>query len=160
MGKLVQCPACSTKFTAALPEPPPMDQEGAQPAGDPAEASAAQVSPEESPREYEETYEDRPIRRRPRRQEYSTPHRGALILTLGILSLVICGLLGPIAWVMGNNDLAEIRGGRMDPEGEGLTQAGRICGMISTILLALGLALFLCWMGVFCLAGLGAGLHK
>ena len=33
---------------------------------------------------------------------------------------------------MGNSDLVEMRAGRMDPEGEGVTQAGRICGMIGT----------------------------
>jgi hypothetical protein len=62
------------------------------------------------------------------------PHRGAAILTLGILSLVFsCFPLGIVAWVMGNTDLDAIRRGRMDPSGEGLTQAGRICGIISTI---------------------------
>jgi hypothetical protein len=35
---------------------------------------------------------------------------------------------------MGNNDLKEIRAGRMDPEGEQMTNIGRILGMIATIL--------------------------
>jgi hypothetical protein len=35
---------------------------------------------------------------------------------------------------MGNKDLKEMRAGRMDDSGEGTTNAGRICGMISTIL--------------------------
>jgi hypothetical protein len=35
---------------------------------------------------------------------------------------------------MGNNDLREIDAGRMDPSGRGLTQAGKICGMVGTIL--------------------------
>jgi hypothetical protein len=35
---------------------------------------------------------------------------------------------------MGNGDLREIDAGRMDPSGRGLTQAGKICGMISVIL--------------------------
>ena len=52
------------------------------------------------------------------------PHRGSAVLTLGILSLVICGIiLGPIAWAMGHADLNEMRAGRMDPEGEGMTCA-------------------------------------
>src|SRR5262249_40875643 len=64
------------------------------------------------------------------------PHRGVLILVLGILSIVgCCGLiLGPIAWIMGDTDLREIREGRMDREGEGMTSAGRICGIIGTCL--------------------------
>jgi hypothetical protein len=66
------------------------------------------------------------------------PHRGTLILVLGILSLVVCGFLGPVAWIMGGGDLKEMRAGRMDPSGEGSTNAGRICGMISSVFLALG----------------------
>jgi hypothetical protein len=62
------------------------------------------------------------------------PHRGVLILVLGILGIVCCFILGIIAWVMGNGDLREIDAGRMDPTGRGLTQAGKICGMIGVIL--------------------------
>jgi len=62
------------------------------------------------------------------------PHRGVAVLVLGILGLVLCFICGIIAWVMGNNDLREIQAGRMDPSGLGLTKAGRICGMIGTIL--------------------------
>jgi hypothetical protein len=39
---------------------------------------------------------------------------------------------------MGNADLKEMRAGRMDAEGEGVTNAGRICGMISTIFILVG----------------------
>lgn len=63
-----------------------------------------------------------------------TPHRGGLILALGILGLVCCFICGIIAWVMGNNDLREMAAGRMDRSGQGMTQAGKICGMISVIL--------------------------
>ncbi len=61
------------------------------------------------------------------------PHRGVIILVLGILGIVCCFICGIIAWVMGNNDLREIDAGRMDPTGRGLTQAGKICGMVSVI---------------------------
>ena len=64
------------------------------------------------------------------------PHRGGTILVLGILSLVICGLLGPIAWIMGSIDLAKMRRGEMDNSGYGITQAGWILGIIGTILSA------------------------
>jgi hypothetical protein len=70
------------------------------------------------------------------------PHRGVLILIFGILGLVICFPFGIAAWIMGNNDLNEIRGGRMDPAGEGLTQAGRICGIVATALAILGVLVF------------------
>lgn len=85
------------------------------------------------------------------------PHRGTLVLVLGILSLVICGIvLGPIAWVMGNNDLKEIRAGRMDPTGEGTTNAGRICGMIGTILNVVCIVGY----GALMVLGLGMGLMQ
>lgn len=40
---------------------------------------------------------------------------------------------------MGSGDLKQIDAGQMDPDGRGLTNAGRICGMIATILLVLGI---------------------
>jgi hypothetical protein len=45
----------------------------------------------------------------------------------------VCGILGPVAWIMGHIDLGEMRAGRMDPSGEGLTNAGRICGIVATL---------------------------
>ena len=88
------------------------------------------------------------------------PHRGPVILTLGIVSLVFstaCGfILGIIAWVMGNADLREMDAGRMDPSGRGLTQAGKICGMISVILGVIGLAIVLLWVILAVVIGIGA----
>lgn len=76
-----------------------------------------------------------------------TPHRGTVILVLGIVGLVVgllgscCGIFGIagcicgiIAWVMANKDLREMAAGTMDPTGRGTTQAGKICGIISVIL--------------------------
>lgn len=65
------------------------------------------------------------------------PHRGALILVLGILGIVACMPLGIVAWVMGNNDLAAMRSGRMDRSGESLTQVGKVLGILSAVLFAL-----------------------
>ncbi len=66
------------------------------------------------------------------------PHRGTTILVLGILSLLCCGLLGIPAWLMGNADLKEMAAGTMDPAGQGTTNAGKICGIIGTVLAILG----------------------
>ena len=65
------------------------------------------------------------------------PHRGAVILAFGILGLVVCQLFGVAAWVMGDNDLKEMRRGYMDPGGRDLTQTGRILGMLATALMAI-----------------------
>jgi hypothetical protein len=71
------------------------------------------------------------------------PHRGTTVLVLGILSLVLCQLCGIFAWVMGSRDLREMDAGRMDPEGRGLTQAGKVCGMIGTLILCVGVFFYL-----------------
>jgi hypothetical protein len=44
---------------------------------------------------------------------------------------------------MGNNDLKEMDAGTMDPSGRSTTNAGRICGIIGTILMILGALLVL-----------------
>jgi len=77
-------------------------------------------------------------------------------LVLGILSLVFCNLLGPVAWIMGNTDMKEIQGGRMDPEGESTTNIGRILGMVGTGLMALSLVCG-CIYAIFMFAVVGAG---
>ena len=69
------------------------------------------------------------------------PHRGTLILVLGILSLIICQPVGIAAWIMGNADLKQIAAGTMDPEGKSLTQIGKILGMIAVIILVIGIVL-------------------
>ena len=75
------------------------------------------------------------------------PHRGTLILVLGILSLVLCSFFTGIpAWIMGKGDLAKIKDGMMDPEGEGSTKAGMICGMICCIINAVLIGLFILLM--------------
>jgi len=159
MGQDVQCPTCGATFVAALGGPP---------------AKLAQRLPGESqvPLEMEdEEPRDRPLRRqrrdeddygdydeddrhRRRRRRDVAPHRGSTVLTLGILSLVLLcvGLiLGPIAWAMGSTDMAEIRAGRMDPDGEGITNAGRICGIIGTFL---NIAIVLCsFLNIFAHVG-------
>lgn len=72
-------------------------------------------------------------------QQYMKPHRGTLILVLGIFSAIgfFCCLTwpcGPIAWILGSNDLKAMRSGRMDPSGERLTRGGMIVGIIGTVL--------------------------
>jgi hypothetical protein len=70
---------------------------------------------------------------------YVVPHRAGLILVLGILGFVInCPVFCFMAWVMGSSDLREMRAGRMDRSGEGLTQVGQVLGMILSLLWILG----------------------
>jgi hypothetical protein len=76
--------------------------------------------------------------RKPRRRDWE-PHRGGLILTLGILSAILSAvvlgvLFGLIGLILGSSDLRRIRAGEMDPEGRANTNAGWICSLIGMIL--------------------------
>jgi predicted Zn finger-like uncharacterized protein len=68
------------------------------------------------------------------------PHRGGVIMALGIIAILTFGcppvgmVLGILAWVLGQADLKRMKRGEIDPNGEGLTQAGWICGIIATTL--------------------------
>ena len=81
-------------------------------------------------------------------QAYGSPYRpfvgyehpqGITILILGILGLVFCQLTGPFAWVMGNAALRDIDANPTAYSNRSTVQAGRICGIIATAILVLGL---------------------
>ena len=63
------------------------------------------------------------------------------VLVLGIVGLVVCQVVGPFAWTMGNRVVAEIdaAGGRLGGGSE--ANIGRILGIVSTALLALSVLL-------------------
>ena len=77
------------------------------------------------------------------------PHRGGAILALGIIGLVVCQICSIIAWVMANTDLPKMRDGRMDPEGEGLTSAGKILGIIGVVMIiaSIGIVILILVLG-------------
>ncbi len=183
LGKKVQCPECKHTFTATGPEEiqintgttvsapapsktPEWDKKTSSVTGKSRENDDDEE--ERTPRKRrrdrdddEDDDDDRPRRRRRRSAMGGgnyMPHRGGMILAFGLISIITgIFIFGIIAWIMGNNDLAEIRAGRMDPEGEGMTQAGKIIGMISTIMTFSGVLLCCGFYGcIFLLAGFGA----
>ena len=79
------------------------------------------------------------VDQRSRASDQKAPHRGVMILIFGILGIVCCFPFGIAAWVMANTDLREIDAGRMDESGRGLTQAGKVVGIVSCALAALGI---------------------
>jgi hypothetical protein len=155
-GQKVQCPECREMFVAAATsvsaQPIPATS---VPSPAPAPAPPVTRRPyEDDPRDidirrrrrYDDDYDDFDEFDRPGRMRHRyAPHRGGLVIALGIISLVagftMClpFFLGPVAWALGSYDLREMRDGRMDPSGEGMTRAGLICGMLSTIFLMLGI---------------------
>ena len=50
---------------------------------------------------------------------------------------------------MGSSDLKQMNAGTMNPEGQGMTQAGKILGMIATLLWIIGIAT---WIAIAFLA--------
>jgi hypothetical protein len=94
-----------------------------------------------------------PTLTQPQTQQPLAPHRGTLILILGILSIVCCFICGIVAWVIGNNDLKQMAAGTMDPSGEGMTKAGKICGIIGIAIQIVG---FVIWLIIAFLVGASA----
>jgi hypothetical protein len=135
LGQKIRCPGCLLTLQSepseqgvtliALPAAPPPTPEPAPP--------TPKVSPLPS------IADDRVRRHRRRDVE---PHRGTLMVVLGVLSFFLCPpLLGPIAWLLATADLKKIRAGLMDPAGESPTHTGRVCGIIATVLGLIGLLL-------------------
>jgi DNA-directed RNA polymerase subunit RPC12/RpoP len=119
VGKSVQCPTCGTTF---IGRPAPA-----------APASLPSVSLPPTPRISPPVeLPTPPIRMTP------AAHRGGMILTFGMLSLLPCiltsVLFGVLAWNMGSSDLHAMREGTMHPEGEGLTVTGRSIGLVGILL--------------------------
>lgn len=119
-GEVLGCPICRS----ALDDPDVVDHDDQD---------------EEDERPWEEPGEH--VRRD------AEPHRGVLLLTLGIVTLVLatlasctCGAtglvslpMGAITWALAGQDLQRMRNRTMEPD-QGQTNAGRICAMVGTIL--------------------------
>jgi len=86
-------------------------------------------------------------------QYYQEDSQATTVLVLGILGLVLCQILGPFAWVMGNKELAAIDDGRRTPDNRGTAQAGKVLGIIATVLMIIGILFF---VGIFVIAMIGA----
>jgi hypothetical protein len=70
--------------------------------------------------------------------------KGTTILVLGILSLVCCGLLGPVAWVMGNNARSEMAARpNVIWTNKGSVTAGWVCGIVGSVILILSILYFI-----------------
>lgn len=71
----------------------------------------------------------------PQGPQYQTNAPNAVAsLVLGILGILCCGILAPIAWVLGTNSLKAIEQSGGAYGGEGLARAGQILGIIGTVL--------------------------
>lgn len=71
------------------------------------------------------------------------PSNATSVLVLGILSIAFCGLMGPFAWNGGNRELQRIEAGLADPTRIGTVQAGRILGIVATVLMGFAFTIVL-----------------
>ena len=139
-GKQTRCPACDSVF--AIPLTGSAEGVPSQQSDNPFAVSATSALGEGAAAAAD--------------HENLLPHRGNLVLVMGILSWFICPVFGFVACYVGSQDLKLIRAGQMDPSGLGLTQAGYWLGMVSVVLhlLMIGLVLFLFVLGAFAQGGL------
>lgn len=71
---------------------------------------------------------------------------GALVLILGILSVIPClSILGPISLILGSPIRKAIDAGRADPDQRSQVQIGSICGIIGSVWLVLSVAICIGW---------------
>ncbi|MEN8112781.1 MAG: DUF4190 domain-containing protein [Actinomycetota bacterium] len=93
-------------------------------------------------------------------QYYQEDSQATTILVLGIIGLVMCQVLGPFAWIMGNKEIAAIDAGLRAPQNRGTAQAGKVLGIIATVLLIIGIVgfvLFIALVGFAVSTGSSAG---
>lgn len=85
-------------------------------------------------------------------------------LVLGIVSIVGCmgyGIVsiicGPLAIYYGGKARKAIQAGNVDPNSQGMATAGRVCGIIGTILGSIGVLILLFYVVLMVVAVAGAG---
>ena len=82
---------------------------------------------------------------------YVYPHRGKMLLAMGVLSICTfycVGLIvGIVTWVFANNDLQEMRRGTRDDRGLSQTWAAKVLAGIAIALFCLSLIMSLTWSG-------------
>ena len=75
------------------------------------------------------------------------------VLILGIVSIVVCGVVAPIAWVMGNRVVREIDASGGALGGRSNANVGRILGIVVTVLMIATFALGVLGLIVFIAVG-------
>ncbi len=78
-----------------------------------------------------------------------------MALVFGVLGVICCGFFAPVAWYLGNEELAGIDAGRLPGTNRGLAQIAKILGIIGTVLMALVLLWVVFFGGLAFLSALG-----
>jgi len=131
LGNQVRCPMCEAVFRALVGMEPPLTPYSLAPEPPPVRWGRGATLPEALAYLGEL---HTPL------DEIAAPHRGTIVLALGILALVFCAcpiagwILGGLATTKGTEDIDRMNRRNMDASGRTLTSAGRICGIIAVIL--------------------------
>jgi hypothetical protein len=86
--------------------------------------------------------------------QQSASTNATVSLILGILGVICCGLMAPIAWYIATQELKAIQAGMSPAAGEGFAKAGMILGIVGTIILCLSLLWIFFMGGMAVLSGL------
>ena len=85
---------------------------------------------------------------------YPEGSQAVTVLVVGILGLVLCQVLAPVAWYLGNQEISAIDTGRRPPENRGMAVAGRVLGIIGTVFLAIAVVVGIVVLAVVIIAAL------
>lgn len=77
--------------------------------------------------------------------ESNHKNQAVIVFVLGLMGLTACQILAPVAMVMGNKYVAQCKAFDIQPDGLGV--AGRILGIVGTVLFAISLA----FLGIYLL---------
>ncbi len=100
---------------------------------------------------YGQQYEPQPFNaanpygQTPYQQRYQWPEQSNAVtaLVVSLIGLIVCsGLISPIGWYIGHQEVKAIDAGRRDPSNRGMAQAGKIVGIVGSVILVLIIGLF------------------
>ena len=83
--------------------------------------------------------------------------KATMAVVFGVLGIVCCGLLAPVAWYLANDELKAIDAGRLSETNRGMAQVAKILGIIGSILLVIGLLWIIFFGGMTMLGALTGG---
>lgn len=78
-----------------------------------------------------------PFQPQPYQTSATMPSNATLALILSILGIVVCQILAPVGWYLGQKELDLIDAGVNDPNKRDQANAAKIVGIIGTVLIGL-----------------------
>ena len=74
-------------------------------------------------------------------RSYPESSNATTVLVLGVVGLFF-NVLSPFAWWLGNEEIKAIDAGKRAPENRSVANDGRVLGIIGSVLLAIGILVF------------------